>query len=618
MGGCLIKEVSYMELLYLFVSRYQGLKKFEINFSPEFKISYSVDKKIISCERSNTWVEDFWEPLNIKNVRGIIGRNGSGKTTLMRLILQSSILKDLPRKTENIIVVYRDQINSKRIKCYHHKTIIVEEMPDYFDLIISPRLYKNTLIFHSNHFDPFSNPMDLTKSELPGMINLSTNFLLLKDKETYLSRDPNSSKMGYSQTLALHKTMELRRQVNFIRKYKDDTTLSHIQIPNYLRISPNKTEEEWILSEPNFIKDYAHSLVSTFEKFTRNASSGNELLSTFFKSSIYNLLNHIRVNEKNNQSVGSIIAFIVSAMQSFDDFDENDISSMYKALSTKYSSMYFIKKTHSDLIALFSLLKDAKISSLKDCFFFDLKKRSITEFNKFFDNYFSENRITSFIDLELSHDQNIQTTPSSGELAMLNFFSRFASIRKTEIKSDLLILLDEVELALHPEWQRNFLKSILPFFSREFGPKRTIQLVISSHSPFVVSDLPRECLSFIDEKQSKIGQTFGANINKLFADAFFLKTSFMGEFAKSKIEDLIQYLKEEKVENLESANMQRYWTEFKAQKMINLIGDDLIRRRLQDLYCVKFHVEKESLLDKKKRLLNDIKEINHQLGLSND
>jgi hypothetical protein len=70
--------------------------------------------------------------------------------------------------------------------------------------------------------------------------------------------------------------------------------------------------------------------------------------------------------------------------------------------------------------------------------------------------------------------------------------------------------------------------------------------------------------------------TFGANIHELLTDSFFITGTFMGEFAKREIEDLINFLthKERTIRN---------WDYSSAKNRIHMIGDNLIKSRLNDL-----------------------------------
>ncbi|MDP2503693.1 AAA family ATPase [Vibrio splendidus] len=57
-----------------------------------------------------------------------------------------------------------------------------------------------------------------------------------------------------------------------------------------------------------------------------------------------------------------------------------------------------------------------------------------------------------------------------------------------------MILIDEVDLHLHPEWQRDFLPKLVDTF-----PK--IQFVVTTHSPFIIQSLSKGKLVDLDEEE---------------------------------------------------------------------------------------------------------------------
>lgn len=71
---------------------------------------------------------------------------------------------------------------------------------------------------------------------------------------------------------------------------------------------------------------------------------------------------------------------------------------------------------------------------------------------------------------------------SSGERALLLLVCSIAS----QITNDSLVLIDEPEISLHPEWQENFIDLIYNAFS---GYKRC-HFIIATHSPLIISNLP--------------------------------------------------------------------------------------------------------------------------------
>ena len=68
---------------------------------------------------------------------------------------------------------------------------------------------------------------------------------------------------------------------------------------------------------------------------------------------------------------------------------------------------------------------------------------------------------------------------------------------------------------------------------------KNIQLIISSHNPIVISDLPRASVIPVAPGPEELGKTFGSNIHDLYKHRFFVEQS-VGEFASKKIRDALK------------------------------------------------------------------------------
>jgi hypothetical protein len=109
------------------------------------------------------------------------------------------------------------------------------------------------------------------------------------------------------------------------------------------------------------------------------------------------------------------------------------------------------------------------------------------------------------------------------------------------------VVFDEIELYFHPEMQREFISRLLHGIQQlPFETIRSVQFMIVTHSPFVLSDIPVQNILFLKkngEKASKEGMaSFGANIHTMLVNSFFLKGGAMGEFAKETINSVIDQL----------------------------------------------------------------------------
>ena len=114
------------------------------------------------------------------------------------------------------------------------------------------------------------------------------------------------------------------------------------------------------------------------------------------------------------------------------------------------------------------------------------------------------------------------------------------------------IMLDEIELYFHPEFQRTFLKELLNQldYVDYTGGIKGINIMFITHSPFILSDIPKQNCLFL-EKTGVYTQpvrknnlhTFGGNIYDMLRNSFFIKDS-VGSYAKSKIDEIIDVTNE--------------------------------------------------------------------------
>ncbi|NIG74932.1 ATP-binding protein [Klebsiella sp. Ap-873] len=112
---------------------------------------------------------------------------------------------------------------------------------------------------------------------------------------------------------------------------------------------------------------------------------------------------------------------------------------------------------------------------------------------------------------------------SSGEQCM---FSTLFSIAGS-IKDGALIVIDEPEISLHPEWQEKYIEILSEVFSHYQG----CHFIIASHSPQIISRL-----------KSKNSYVLSLHLNKLFNAEHFVKKS--SDFLLAEIFDSPGYKNE--------------------------------------------------------------------------
>jgi hypothetical protein len=188
---------------------------------------------------------------------------------------------------------------------------------------------------------------------------------------------------------------------------------------------------------------------------------------------------------------------------------------------------------------------------------------------------------------------------SSGQQTFLLQFSLLYKYLNNN--DNTLVLIDEGETTLHPNWQKLYMKYIIDFFQSNIKNKK-IHIIFSSHSPFILSDLPKENVIFLEKdengncknvtKETNIN-TFGANIHTLLANGFFMKDGLMGEFAKEKIQSVINFLSNESESNLDQ---QKVWS------IIHLIGEPFLKDKLLRMYDEKSLTKEEQIARLQKQI----------------
>jgi len=109
---------------------------------------------------------------------------------------------------------------------------------------------------------------------------------------------------------------------------------------------------------------------------------------------------------------------------------------------------------------------------------------------------------------------------SGGEknlLAMIGDLARRLSMANPILKNPLegegIVLIDEIDLHLHPKWQRMIVPQLLSVFSN-------CQFIISTHSPNVINQVQPESLILLEQNDDgfgcrKVDESYGMSIERV-------------------------------------------------------------------------------------------------------
>jgi AAA15 family ATPase/GTPase len=158
---------------------------------------------------------------------------------------------------------------------------------------------------------------------------------------------------------------------------------------------------------------------------------------------------------------------------------------------------------------------------------------------------------------------------SSGETqfiyALQTILYHIININSNGKYGNIVLLLDEIELYYHPEYQRVFLNTLLQQIKElTLSNINNIQIIFLTHSPFVLSDIPSSNILRLDKGRilASGNQTFGANLYDLLKDDFFLKNGVIGDVVRERVSTILAPEHEISQEDLD---------------FVELIGDPLLK-----------------------------------------
>ena len=600
-----------MELLYFWINDdHRTFKKIGFNLSSRFifKPIINAEKREFTLEiKMNLNFEESFFGINISNVTAIVGDNGIGKSNLLDLI--SDFIGKKSMIFQDIVVVFWDE-TKKNIEIFYNlfevkgrkqswklnvkaENDIEYKVQPFSKLepepLMPPRqefeLLDNTVIIKYSPIFDFRNtpPASYSKNEL---INISTNNLIYAD--SYLD-------LHYSNgdDLEMHKNKNIERQfelskselsllpeINIPREVivkfeKKKSDIEHNDLPSgirsYIKFARRNANDDFVKLNKriNDVKSVSKSekirkekifywiLINLVDDYLIKLSQIKDILNETF---------HLKEDEFVVSGIEkSLIAFL--KQQRWIDFDFEEFIELIKKLLFEHAIT-----TSSNNEAYFIL--DSKFAEqiwVKNTELIDAYKKAL---GSFFDE-----GLTSCVHLTW---RNV----SSGEKAILDLYSRLnyakSIIQEKKLGRFIYLLIDEGEHGFHPKWQKEYMQRLTKFIEYAFVDYQ-LQLILTTHSPIIISDIPKDNIIFIEKKDSKSvilesfkGNTFGSNIHKLYMDAFFMGEGLMGEFAKAKIQNLYNDIK-----NMAAGVSMDQCERYKRQ--ISIIGEPLIKKRLTNL-----------------------------------
>ena len=561
-----------MELVYLWVEDYKNIKRQGFNFSPRFACEYEdgtldiTDKE----ETGESYLKDFFGE-NI-NVTAIVGENGSGKSNIFEAILSNFMENGIPiDENYKILSVFNNSLENKLY--YKSLEVNVDKIngENLLESIATIGKYEIENIDEINTFTLYynygldwifntENNLDFNKI-YHKQDGYNTPFLLQPNKS---DNKIHLSNIDYLAT---------RDILNFIIQ----RGISFDFIDDFF--TPTKCKLKFTITD--ITKDENNIFYKKINPLWNTQSAKEEYIylsyiyiirKTFATANIkYSILKDLVFQNKfikEKLTIGNIDSFIdYMNDKEFDDIYDDSIN--YKTHKIKQCFL-FIKYLEGLSEFDFSLLQD-KIINLEE------NKELLKNLAPWIQVEFFNDKDISFY--SLSYGQKFLVK------FLYNLLNQLNNLTSHPEYKNIIILIDEVELGLHPQWQKKYLSILLKVLKTKIeGFDFNYNIFCATHSPFILSDLPKENVIFLKNgKQDKSVDInpFGANIHTLLSHGFFMKDGLMGEFAKGKINTIIQNLNDKEYTLDEEDKKQLLLT-------INSIGEEFLKLKLLDMYYKKF------------------------------
>lgn len=397
----------------------------------------------------------------------IVGRNGCGKSVLFKKICQISILSILNKRTP---YSYDPSENSKWIEngsmtyIFANTTNRIEIKQDEFNL-------------NQYHLG------DIPENERAAIIETIkqhhlNDFTLERSSDNKLESD----NFTHPRIIAVSSSPFDKFPL------ADRTTSSHQenQLKSYYYYRGARTDYRMSKS---YLKSKFDQLGASFISFfLKHEDRKNEILPLFeylglsskfkiiLKDNDHISLDQIIRKENYRTPIDAVQSsrFFKGIARGDDNLSEEDQNDIIRSAKVLYNDA---TETNSDRNKLYTLELDLDpdhesqnssqstyLKELSTLVKFDLIDLENIEFNKIATN-----------------SRFLLSEASSGELCILFNILSIAA----EITNNTVILLDEPELSLHPEWQQDF----LPLLSTIFSHYKQCHFIIATHSPQIVSSI---------------------------------------------------------------------------------------------------------------------------------
>lgn len=538
-----------MNLCFVWVKDFKSLQSVGLNLSNKFEFHFEATTCTLSQSEKDPMPSLFGE--QITSITGILGVNGSGKTNSLELICRA--LKS-PKKLKNDhLLIY--QTEGKLF----YSTNIKEEIHSGFKITAGTEEHLDNIhtIYFSNVFD--KNYIDFGD----GVVDVSVNN---KNNPRTLARQRHVMESDFLNDLDFLHSPEF----------------SNIDLPPPSRVEI-KIDRFISRHDRNLDEDAARPVLSYFAEVRRgNKNRGKVAVVAqtiqieFLKALLTNVpqkkdftssMNSILASESKLDLKGFIIIFR-------DMYLGNNIFVPWDDNFYMFESLTVLLKLESFFDEMLLHIDDTVKASSRYTFTIDYEDSESFYY-----------RHLACILQGVRYSSITWAGISSGQRAYFNLFSsiwngmqnqRLAPVKR----QGTLICIDEGDLYLHPQWQIEFIDRLIKSLPKISGGK--IQIVITTHSPILISDLPRQCVVLLSQygdssvvnyaSSIETPKTFAANLYDIYQYSFGLQHKRSGNLSSRYLRQIYSLLDKKTLDDSDAHEL---------RLAISIIDDEIIKHHIK-------------------------------------
>lgn len=263
-----------------------------------------------------------------------------------------------------------------------------------------------------------------------------------------------------------------------------------------------------------------------FEWFREREDIENEVESSA-------LMNFLAGDMNNLEKLESIMNLAKSAPTRIDKIDTGDMKALRKELANINKAVKLMQDIHKGVKAQ-EQIKDPQLNAVRS---------AIGAFMPGFSNL----RVRRKPRLHMSIDKEGQTLNvlqlSHGEkslMALVGDIARRLSMMNPGLKNPLhgngIVLIDEVDMHLHPQWARTIVQRLTDTFPN-------CQFLLTTHSPLVISDCKDVLVYSLDNGElTEVPSQYGQDANSVLLEV--MDTAIRNEQVASRLNDLLDLIQE--------------------------------------------------------------------------